>query len=96
MLFQWTGCEAADLQNSYLTYPHSGILGNNLLSGSSYSSADDCKLACSQNEGVRDWCRTFELSAVSSWCNYHAVTPREVPDQWQTTPYYDLYQRTCA
>ncbi|KAK7485089.1 hypothetical protein BaRGS_00023629 [Batillaria attramentaria] len=87
-------CGESDLQQDYMKYPKSGIIGGNIAEHPSRT-VDECKALCNANTE----CLTFEFYIPSGSCNLQNVTNLDVdPSKWERgiVPDWDLYQKMCA
>ena len=86
-------CAESDLQETFLRYPGSAILGNNIFE-SEKDTEDDCVDWCNN---VTE-CRTVEYDSRSNKCYLQSKTALDVPvTSWITgINTYNLYQKMCA
>ncbi|KAK7503555.1 hypothetical protein BaRGS_00005094 [Batillaria attramentaria] len=89
------GCSESDLQTTYLTYPHSGIVGHEE-DQTTVASAQDCIDWCSEAA----WCRVVEYWHTSSNCQRMSITILDETvhssDWLRGFSYTDIYQKKCA
>ena len=86
-------CAESDLQETFLRYPGSAILGNNIFD-SEKDTEDDCVDWCNN---VTE-CRTVEYDSRSNNCYLQSKTALDVPvTSWITgINTYNLHQKMCA
>ncbi|XP_025102269.1 ficolin-1-B-like [Pomacea canaliculata] len=88
----FASCSSADLHNTFMEYPDSGLRGNSLEVKDGLS-LEDCKKLCLNTKR----CLTFDFRAVRGLCVLHDVTVRESPLRWypKTSKGWTHYQRSC-
>ena len=86
-------CAESDLQETFLRYPGSGILGNNIFEGEK-DTEDDCVDWCNN---VTE-CRTVEFNSLGNNCYLQSKTALDVPvSSWISgVSTYNFYQKMCA
>ncbi|KAK7500882.1 hypothetical protein BaRGS_00007762 [Batillaria attramentaria] len=89
----FAACDETDLQQNYMRYAVSGLVGYNIAAYTPRT-LEECQQLCSNDTA----CRTFEYMDQLGQCVLQAVTPMDTPWAWNrgNDLGWDLYQRMCA